>query len=121
MKPNIYKKYVELTLTIKESRNAKYLSQRKLSSKLDMSNSYITHVENGNVQPSLNVLKKISSILEIPYVKLAFLAKYIDNETYNKSLSANYNPRLLHISDLNDREWATVENFIEFVKSQRTD
>ena len=54
-------------------RSAKQISQRELSSKVGVSHSYISHIENGTRDPSLNIVEKIAGALSIP-VYVIFLA-----------------------------------------------
>jgi transcriptional regulator with XRE-family HTH domain len=46
-------------------RNQKKLSQQKFANEADIERSYLTHVEKGRKNISLNTLKKITTALEV--------------------------------------------------------
>jgi transcriptional regulator with XRE-family HTH domain len=46
-------------------RNQKKLSQQKFANEADIERSYLTHVEKGRKNISLNTLKKITAALEV--------------------------------------------------------
>lgn len=55
---------------IKYSRNEKNITQNKLAELLDVSNVYISRIERGVSKVNLEMLYKISIILDIPIGKL---------------------------------------------------
>ena len=112
---NEKKRYSDLANLVSSTRKIHGLSQRKLSALLGMSNSYATHLESGNIQPTVETLHKISEILELPYTKLAVLANYIDSKNNNNL------QRLERLSDLTDDELNSVLDYAEFVRSRRID
>ena len=78
-----------------------------------MSNSYITHLESGKIQPTVETLNKISLILELQYSKLAILANYIDSKnSYNLQ-------RFESLNNLTDEELNSVLDYAEFIRSKR--
>ena len=112
-----YKKLAEI---VKQAREARELSQRQLSSTIEMSGSYITHLENGKIQPTVTTLKKISHALRLPYALLAVLSGYIENEHYNvPEIDQEYLDRLADISDLSDEEWKSVLDYAQFIRDKR--
>tara|TARA_B100001142_G_C14339577_1_gene657278 strand:- start:2690 stop:3046 length:357 start_codon:yes stop_codon:yes gene_type:complete len=112
---NENKPYSDLANLVSSARKDLGLSQRKLSGLLGMSNSYATHLESGNIQPTVETLHKISSLLELPYAKLAVLANYIDSKnSYNLH-------RLEKLNDLTDDELNSVLDYAEFIRSKRID
>ncbi|WP_213996163.1 helix-turn-helix transcriptional regulator [Tepidanaerobacter sp. EBM-49] len=50
-------------LKIKDAREAARLTQKELAEKVDVSREYISAIENGHYNPSLNLLKKIAKAL----------------------------------------------------------
>jgi len=103
-----YKKLAEI---IKDAREARELSQRQLSATIQMSGSYIAHLENGNIQPTVKTLKNLSDALRLPYAVLAVLSGYIEPENYD---------RLSDISDLSDEEWKSVLDYAQFIRDKRS-
>lgn len=55
---------------IKIARIEKKLSQENISEKLSISKNYISLVENDKKDPSLNFLREVSKLLEIPLILL---------------------------------------------------
>jgi len=48
-------------------RNQKKLSQQKFANEADIERSYLTHVEKGRKNISLNTLKKITTALDVSF------------------------------------------------------
>ena len=111
--------YSTLANLIREARLARNLSQRKLSSILNMSNAYASHLESGRIQPTVQTLRNIASTLRLPYGRLALLAGYIDKDVYDTPNTQNYMKRLTDIGDLNDEEWKSVLDFVRYIRSKR--
>ncbi len=57
---------------IKNERKTHGLTQEKLAEALDISIEHLSHIETGNRRPSLILIEKISSILEIDEETLMF-------------------------------------------------
>ena len=113
----LYKKLAEI---VKEAREARQLSQRQLSATIQMSGSYIAHLENGNIQPTVKTLKNLSDALRLPYAVLAVLSGYIETEHYNvPEIGQEYLARLADISDLSDEEWKSVLDYAQFIRDKR--
>ena len=64
---------------IKKSRNEKGLSLRELASKVDLSASFLSQIEQGKASPSIENLKKIATSLD---VKVSYLIED-EEETRN--------------------------------------
>jgi transcriptional regulator with XRE-family HTH domain len=52
---------------IKELRDAKELSQQELANAADMERSFITHIESGKTNISVDTLQKVLEALEISF------------------------------------------------------
>lgn len=52
---------------ITQLRNQKKLSQQKFANEADIERSYLTHVEKGRKNISLNTLKKITAALDVSF------------------------------------------------------
>ena len=53
---------------IRETRKKNHLSLAELAVRVGVSESYISQLERNNVDPSISVLRKISSALNVPIV-----------------------------------------------------
>lgn len=60
----------DLGLRIKELREVKGLSQQELADQAEVAKSTIQRLEKGNFNPSILLLKKISSIINLEPIKL---------------------------------------------------
>lgn len=56
------------------------LSQKKISSKLGLSQSMISEIESGTKAVSLDILEKYSSCLDVRMSQLLFFAEELDGE-----------------------------------------
>ncbi|OOP72857.1 helix-turn-helix domain-containing protein [Clostridium beijerinckii] len=72
--------YKLIGLRIKNYRNQQNITQNQLSEMLDVSNVYISKIERGTTKINLEMLYKISIILNIP---ISFLLTGIDEESNN--------------------------------------
>ena len=111
--------YSTLAKLIREARLARNLSQRKLSSILNMSDAYASHLERGRIQPTVQTLRNIASTLRLPYGRLALLAGYLDKDVYDTPNTQDYMKRLTDIGDLNDEEWKSVLDFARYIRIKR--
>ena len=111
--------YTTLAKLIREARLARNLSQRKLSSILNMSDAYASHLESGRIQPTVQTLRNIASTLRLPYGRLALLAGYLDKDVYDTPNTQDYMKRLTDIGDLNDEEWKSVLDLARYIRSKR--
>jgi len=57
---------------IKEERKKRYMTQEKLAELLEVSTEHLSRIETGSYRPSLILIEKISSILEIDEETLMF-------------------------------------------------
>lgn len=55
---------------LKEIRKGKGLTQKQLAGKINISNTYLSEIENNTRRPSIEVIKGISDALDIPFVYL---------------------------------------------------
>ncbi|KUK10668.1 MAG: Transcriptional regulator, XRE family [Clostridia bacterium 41_269] len=61
---------INLGTKLRLIRNKKGLTLTELAQKLEISSSYLSEIERGNVKPSIKTLKKISEVLDIPLGKI---------------------------------------------------
>jgi transcriptional regulator with XRE-family HTH domain len=69
--PKVIMNFGQAIRTVRENRG---LSQRRLASEMDVSHSYISHIEKGARDPSLKVLTKITDVLNVPLHVLTLFA-----------------------------------------------
>ncbi|MFH1957902.1 MAG: helix-turn-helix transcriptional regulator [bacterium] len=104
MKKNI-NIYTLLGKRIQYERKRKGLSQEKLAEKANTSTNYIWHIEKGLKKPSLQTLKKIADVFEMPLNNLfeessvPFQRDKIDSQiiTLLKNKSFLYKKKILKI------------------------
>ena len=65
---------MDLGKTIKEIRKNRKLSQKVFASQCDISQTYLSQIENSQREPKLSTLKTICLVLEIPLSVLFFLS-----------------------------------------------
>jgi len=66
-------------VTIKSLRKEKGIRQVDFAKECEISQTYLSQIENDERNPTLDVLERISKALEIPYPVLSFLSLTIDN------------------------------------------
>jgi len=59
------------------------LTQTQLSQRLQLSNSYLSELESGKKQPTLEVLKKYSDFFDIPVSSLLFFSENLGSDESN--------------------------------------
>lgn len=69
---------------IKQQRQLKGLSQKDFSLKTGLSQSYLSHIENGKKQATQSTLDKISECLEMPLTFLVWKATDINDVSKEK-------------------------------------
>ena len=62
-------KEVNVGMTIKNIRKSKKLLLKEVASKCGISSSMLSQIEKGNANPSLNTIKSIAQVLEVPLFK----------------------------------------------------
>ncbi|MDB5554463.1 MAG: transcriptional regulator [Rhizobium sp.] len=85
------------------------LSQKELSTQLEMSQSMISEIENGSKSVSIEVLEKYSTKFEIRMSNLLFFAEELDGEpvkTKGKLIIAN--SALLLLDKLSPRDFSSA-------------
>ena len=58
--------YMKIGTIIKNIRKSKRIKQKDLASKLGISNSYLSSIENNKREPSMELTKALANYLEIP-------------------------------------------------------
>ena len=105
----------ELGVFIKEKRALRELSIRKLAEIAGISHTEIKRIEDGvRKQPSPQVLRAIAEALNVSYDDIMTAAGYIDAPA--NMLVAT---KIMDADDLTDEEISKVEDYINYIKSQR--
>jgi len=60
------------------------MKQKELASKLDISKSYVSEIENGNRTPSFEVIEKYAMLFKIPVSSIIFFSEQIEAKQSNK-------------------------------------
>ena len=84
-----------------------------------MSDGYVGHLESGRFRPTVESLKGLASVLDFSYGKLAVDAGYISPEEFENPIDESKLARLNEVNDLTDQEWASVKDFVQYVRSRR--
>ncbi len=104
---------------VREARQARGMSQRRLSQAVGMSQGYVGHLESGRFRPTVDTLKALSSALGLLYGQLAVGARYITPAEFDNPLDDRQLARLNEIDDLTEDEWESVKDFARYVRSRR--
>ncbi|MGD9994033.1 MAG: helix-turn-helix domain-containing protein [Salinivirgaceae bacterium] len=75
---------MQIGATIKKLRKEKGITQIDFSKRCGISQTYLSQIENDERNPTVDVLEKISNVLEIPYPVLSFLSITIDSVPEDK-------------------------------------
>jgi transcriptional regulator with XRE-family HTH domain len=70
---------MKIGATIKKLRKEKRIKQIDFASQCGISQTYLSQLENDERNPTVDVLERISNVLEIPYPVLSFLSITIEN------------------------------------------
>ena len=65
---------MDLGTTIKKLRKQKDMTQEKFATKCDITQTYLSQIENNQKEPNLSTLKKISETLEVPLPIMFYLS-----------------------------------------------
>ncbi len=109
----------ELGSYIRTKRQEKGLSIRRLAELAEISHTEIKRIEDGiRKQPSPQVLRSIATALGVSYEELMAAAGYID-EPNVKDEGGTAVAGIVDADDLTESELQQVNQYIEFIKSQR--
>ena len=91
---------------IKSGRKEKGLTQEVFSEMIDISTEHLSRIETGAYRPSLNLIEKISAILEITEEELMFGEKCESESTSQLATKLTY---------LSPKEQEAIENIIDLL------
>lgn len=70
---------------IQKVRKEKKLTTTELANMIDLTQGYISHIENNRKNPSLDILRKLAGTLNIDFYELAYLAGYFTEHEKEKA------------------------------------
>lgn len=85
--------------TLKRTRNIYGMTATKMSSQLGISASYLSEIENGKKQPSLELLEKYASIYGIKLSSLILLSENMESAKKKKDGSAFIRQLMVNLID----------------------
>ncbi|EKU28239.1 MULTISPECIES: helix-turn-helix domain-containing protein [Alcaligenes] len=94
-----------LNKALKTVRQYHRLNQIELASNLSLSPSYISEIEKGKKEPSLDVLQKYADFFKIPLSSLIVFSETLDGEHSEKSVKSFLSKKMLGIL-----EWLTNQD-----------
>lgn len=90
------------------------ISQTQLCTKLGVSNSYLSEIESGKKQPSLDLLKKYSEYFDVPVSSLLFFSENLDNPKITDKIRVGTARKIVAllqwVEQKNDKKIATASN-----------
>ncbi len=103
---------------IRSAREHKGLSLRAVEQLTEISNAYLSQLEQGKIkQPSPVILHKLSELYEVSYVEILRLIGYpVPDEYENKNSASNFAARIGTITHDEEEE---LLNYLEFLRSKR--
>lgn len=95
---------------IQKSRKEKRLTTTELANKIDLTQGYISHIENNRKNPSLDIIRKLSNALDIDFYELAYLAGHItdaeiEDARYQRSFFDSMTPEEEREYEENQLKW----------------
>ena len=81
------------------------LSQTELCKKLGISNSYLSEIESGKKQPTIDILTKYSEYFEIPLSSILFFSESMDAPKPTTKLRTSIAKKVINIL-----EWVDNKN-----------
>jgi XRE family transcriptional regulator, regulator of sulfur utilization len=75
---------MKIGATINKLRKERKITQIDFAKQCGISQTYLSQLENDERNPTVDVLERISKVLEIPYPVLSFLSITIDNVPEDK-------------------------------------
>lgn len=77
-------------------------SQTELCAELGVSNSYLSEIESGKKQPTLDFLKKYSEMFDIPLSSILFFAENLDSQKPSDKIRQNIAGKIISMLEWNE-------------------
>ncbi|MDP9523887.1 helix-turn-helix transcriptional regulator [Pseudomonas putida] len=87
------------------------VSQSELSGTLGISNSYLSEIESGKKQPSVELLTKYSETFDIPLSSILFFSENLDNPKPSDKIRMRVAKRIVSILEWNQQRNETSGKF----------
>lgn len=87
------------------------VSQSELSVKLGISNSYLSEIESGKKQPTIEILTKYSEQFDIPLSSILFFSENLDNPKPSDKIRLTVAKKIVSILEWNQSRNETAKNF----------
>lgn len=87
------------------------VSQSEMSGRLGISNSYLSEIESGKKQPSIEILTRYSESFEIPLSSILFFSENMDNPKPSDKLRLHVAKRIVSILEWNQNRNETSTKF----------
>ena len=106
---------------IRDIRKKKGISLRSLAEKVGVSFVNISYIENGRIETSKSVLRKISQALDYDLDKLLALANTVDDDITNiiNKRPASVPDFLRTAKNLTNEDWAELTKHVEKMSKKR--
>lgn len=86
------------------------ISQTELCSNLGISNSYLSEIESGKKQPSLEILSRYSDFFEIPLSSIIFFSEHVDDKKLTEKVRLGVASSILSILEWNLNRHVSKKN-----------
>lgn len=100
-----------LSKALKVIRSFHDVSQSEMSGRLGISNSYLSEIESGKKQPSIEILTRYSDVFEIPLSSILFFSENLDNPKPTDKLRLHVAKRIVSILEWNQNRNETSTKF----------
>jgi transcriptional regulator with XRE-family HTH domain len=87
------------------------VSQSDLASRLGISNSYLSEIESGKKQPTMEILSKYSEQFEIPLSSIMFFSENLDEPKPSDKIRIHVAKKIVSILEWNQTRNETSKNF----------
>ncbi|WP_367863436.1 helix-turn-helix domain-containing protein [Pseudomonas guariconensis] len=77
------------------------VNQSELSARLGISNSYLSEIESGKKQPTIEILTRYSEAFEIPLSSILFFSENLDNPKPTDKIRLHVAKRIVSILEWN--------------------
>lgn len=109
--------------SLKDARKNVGLTLRQVEEMTDISNAYLSQLENDKIKnPSVNILSKLSSLYKVSLKTLLSNAKMIDKkEAHQEEINLSFAQKIaFRAEDLTEEERNDVLKYLEFIKSRKS-
>ena len=110
----------QLAEVLKNLRETKGLTLRRVEKVTGISNAYLSQLENGKTQnPSANVLYKLAEAYGVEFNALLELAGIIGKKQKTKKESASSSSFALYANDLTPEEEKELLNYLKYIRHNK--